>query len=103
MTAELSGSGFVDVYEAGVWRQVVSPAQIQAGQAVYSLSRTEFMTEILVRFNGPLQIDFIKFEVEREIQDDVPSIPAGQVATATISITSGSAIVSGSFTPRRKI
>jgi len=103
MTAELSGTGYVEVYEAGAWRQVIGPAQIQSGQAVYSLSRTEFMTDILVRLNGPLQINYIKFEVEREIQDDVPSIPAGQITTATISASSGSMDVTGSFTPRRRV
>lgn len=98
MTAELSGAGFVDISADGItWTTVLSA--FEAGQVEYSLP-AEFMSNVYIRFNGPLDIYYLKFEIEREIQEGIPSIPAGSSAMVTTECVHS---VAGSFRPRRKL
>lgn len=73
----------------------------------FALSGTEYMTDVYVRFRcdtGNMWIGYIKFEVERWIEDGaVPQVAARQSATASIDATTGSEYVNidGDFYVRR--
>lgn len=114
LTADLTGTyGIVEISDDAVsWTTVLTTADFVPGVVTeYVLSGTEYMTDIYVRFkqdtattSAYFDIASIKFEVTRWIEyGAVPSIAAGQSATAAVDATIGSESVDidGEFYQRR--
>lgn len=103
MTAELSGTGSIEASANGTdWWTVIDSDMIESGQAEYYLYNTQFRRDIYVRFSGPLQIDYVKFEVERKIRGTAQRVAAGEETTLVASAASGTIDAIGTFTPRRR-
>jgi hypothetical protein len=109
MTADLSldaggatGLAYVEISSNGQsWETALTQADFESGQAEYVLEDTEYKKNIYVRFRNAsgtsgkyLRIGYLKFEVERWVEDaSIPTVPVGYSKAAILDATGGSKLV----------